>query len=103
MSNREIIKTENVLVRIMELEKDGSTEWHFHTEVRDFFVCLKGAIQVETKNPDQKIMLTPGQQAEVNPRKVHRVKNITDNKAEYLLIQGIGSYDFYKDELLIDR
>lgn len=97
MSNREIIKTENVLVRIMELEKDASTEWHFHSEVADFFVCLKGAIQVETKNPDDRTSLHPGQQTEVTPRKVHRVVNIYDDKAEYLLVQGVGSYDFCKE------
>jgi hypothetical protein len=37
MSNREIIKTENVLVRIIKPEKDISAEWHFHSEVTDFF------------------------------------------------------------------
>jgi quercetin dioxygenase-like cupin family protein len=94
MSNREIIKTENVLVRIMELEKDASAKWHFHSEVTDFFVCLKGAIQVQTKNPDESTSLQPGQQAQVAPRKVHRVVNIYADKTEYLLIQGVGSYDF---------
>jgi quercetin dioxygenase-like cupin family protein len=98
MSNREIIKTENVLVRIMKLEKDASTDWHFHTQVLDFFVCLKGAIQVETKNPDKRTSLQPGQHAEVSPMKVHRVMNIYDDKSEYLLIQGVGSYDFCKEQ-----
>jgi quercetin dioxygenase-like cupin family protein len=94
MAKREIIKTENVLVRIMELEKGASTDWHFHSEVLDFFVCLKGAIQVETKGPDMVIPLQPGQQTEVTPMKLHRVTNIFADKAEYLLVQGIGSYDF---------
>ena len=97
MGNREIIKTENVLVRVMELEKNAATEWHFHTEVADFFVCLKGVIQVETKDPDENTPLHPGQQAEVSPMKVHRVINMHDDKAEYLLVQGVGSYDFCKE------
>src|ERR1039457_4036115 len=96
MPNREIIKTENVRVRIMELEKGTATEWHFHSEVLDFFVCLKGAVQVETQAPDVLIPLFPGQQAEVTPLKLHRVINISDDKAEYLLIQGIGPYDFLR-------
>jgi quercetin dioxygenase-like cupin family protein len=94
MSNREIIKTENVLVRIMELEKDAATDWHFHTEVVDFFVCLKGTIQVETSNPDEQTLLHPGQQAEVSSGKVHRVVNVHADRAEYLLVQGVGAYDF---------
>lgn len=95
MAKREIIKSENVLVRIMELEKGAGTDWHFHTEVLDFFVCLKGAVQVETKGPDTVIPLHPGQHTEVTPMKVHRVVNISGDKAEYLLVQGIGTYDFY--------
>src|SRR5450631_4036978 len=95
MAKREIIKTENVFVRIMELEKGASSDWHFHSEVLDFFVCLKGTVQVETKGPDSVISLQPGQQTEVTPLKLHRVVNISDNTAEYLLVQGIGTYDFF--------
>lgn len=95
MAKREIIKTDNVQVRIMELEKGAATDWHFHTEVLDFFVCLKGAVQVETKGPDWTVALQPGQQTEVTPMKLHRVVNVSDDKSEYLLVQGIGTYDFY--------
>jgi quercetin dioxygenase-like cupin family protein len=98
MSNREIIRTDNVLVRVMELGKDGATEWHHHTEMRDFFVCLTGAILVETRNPDGQIMLLPGQHAEASPMTAHRVSNVADAGTEYLLVQGVGSYDFIRDE-----
>ena len=94
MGNREILKTDTVWVRIMELEKDGSTEWHQHTQVADFFVCIKGVVQVETRDPDRKIHLLPGQHEQVVPMQVHRVVNLGDGMSEYLLIQGIGSYDF---------
>ncbi len=98
MSNREILKTDNVLVRIMELEKDGSTEWHHHTQVADFFVCLEGVVQVETRNPAGRMILRPGQHTEVVPVHVHRVVNRSDGRSAYLLIQGIGSYDFCVEE-----
>ena len=97
MSNQEIMKTENVLVRIMPLEKDGATEWHSHSQVRDFFVCLLGAVQVETREPGQQSLLLPGERAEVAPLQVHRVKNVAAGKSEYLLIQGVGAYDFRKE------
>jgi quercetin dioxygenase-like cupin family protein len=97
MSNREIIKTQDVLVRIMELEKNAATEWHFHSEVTDFLVCLTGEIRVQTKTPDESTSLHPGEQAQVSPLKVHRVINIFDDKSEYLLVQGVGAYDFCKE------
>ncbi len=96
MNNQEIIKTENVLVRIMKLAKDASTDWHYHTEVSDFFVCLNGVVMVESKNPDETVILHPGQLTEIKSPQVHRVKNIHDDISEYLLAQAVGTYDFIK-------
>jgi quercetin dioxygenase-like cupin family protein len=47
MSIQEIFKTDDVSVRIMELEKNTSTDWHYHTEIRDYCVCLNGVIRVD--------------------------------------------------------
>lgn len=96
MGNHDIIRTDNVLVRVMGLEKDASTDWHHHTEVSDYFVCLNGIVRVETKNPDETVNLHPGQRAKVKPPQVHRVTNTHIDKSEYLLIQGAGTYDFIK-------
>ena len=96
MKNREIFKTDNVLVREMVLEKDASTEWHHHSEVADYFVCLTGWVRVETQNPDATFSLHPGETAEVKPPHVHRVINVHEDRSVYLLVQGIGKYDFIK-------
>jgi quercetin dioxygenase-like cupin family protein len=99
MSNEPIIKTNNVLVRIMVLGYDSTTDWHYHSRVGDFFVCLSGVIQLEAKNPDgtiETIILIPGQRAQVKPQQVHRVSNIHNEQSEYLLVQGVGEYDFVK-------
>ena len=96
MKNREIVRTAKVLVREMVLEKDASTEWHHHSEVSDYFVCLTGMVRVETQNPDEAFSLHPGQTAEVKPPQVHRVVNVYSDRSEYLLVQGVGKYDFIK-------
>ena len=95
MSNTEIIKTGNVLIRIMELEIGSSTEWHHHTEVTDHFVCLTGIIKIETRD-DGQVVLLPGQRADVKPLQIHRVLNVYQDKSEYMLVQGVGIYDFVK-------
>ena len=97
MSYDKIIQTEKVLVRIMELAKGASTDWHHHTEVADFFVCLTGVVRIETKNPDDAVLLHPGNKAKVESPQIHRVVNLHINKSEYLLVQGVGAYDFIKD------
>jgi quercetin dioxygenase-like cupin family protein len=96
MSGQEIIKTDNVLVRIMELAEGALTDWHHHTEVSDFFVCLNGIVKVEARNPDETFILHPGQRAEIKSPQVHRVLNAHSDKSEYLLVQGVGSYDFVR-------
>jgi len=96
MNQCEIIKTGDVSVRIMELAKDAATDWHYHTEVKDFFVCLTGMVAVETRNPEGRTTLGPGQRAEIDTGIVHRVVKISAEKAEYLLVQGVGTYDFRK-------
>ena len=38
----------------------------------------------------------PGETAEVTPQQVHRVINTHDDRSVYLLVQGVGKYDFIK-------
>ncbi|NVN99505.1 MAG: cupin domain-containing protein [Geobacteraceae bacterium] len=94
MANKDIIRTDNVQVREMELATGEATGWHFHTQVNDYFVCLEGAVRVETKTPDNAFVLEPGQRFQVPTGQIHRVINQTCRAAKYLLVQGVGSYDF---------
>ena len=94
MVNREIIRTDNALVRIMELASNEANAWHHHSEIADFFVCLSGRVQLDTRNPEETILLLPGETAQVNPPQVHRVSNPGSEAVRYLLVQGVGRYDF---------
>ncbi len=92
-----ILKTSDVLIRVLKLEVGSSTGWHHHSVVSDFVVCLNGAVAVETKNPEQTKDLLPGQRYRIEPMQAHCVKNTAAQASEYLLVQGIGSYDFIPD------
>ncbi|GFE56485.1 cupin domain-containing protein [Geobacter sp. AOG1] len=98
MGNEDIIRTDNVLVREMELSDGAATEWHFHSQVSDYFVCLEGKVRVETKNLDGALVLEPGQRFLVPPGRVHRVINVAGRISKYLLVQGVGRYDFCKEQ-----
>ena len=80
----------------------GVTEWHYHTEVTDYVVCLTGVICIELKVPSTSTTLQPGERFSIEPHIVHRVVNIGEVQAEYLLLQGVGRYDFCKGELASD-
>ena len=89
-----ILETENVRVRILALESGQATSWHFHTEVTDKMFCLQGEIAVEYQTPSERAELSPGERCEVSVERVHRVVNLTADIAKYLLVQGVGRYDF---------
>ena len=89
-----IIKTENVTVRVLSLATGESTPWHFHKEVTDNMFCLSGELSVRLKNPDGEVRLQLGQRSEVHPLRVHQVANMGSKEANYLLVQGVGQYDF---------
>jgi len=89
-----IIKTDAVRVRIMSLEPHEIADWHYHTEVTDDIFCLTGTIVVRMKEPDEEDKLTPGRRCQIKVGRIHQLENLGDEDAAYLLIQGVGRYDF---------
>jgi quercetin dioxygenase-like cupin family protein len=89
-----ILETDTVRVRILVLEGGQATAWHFHTEVTDKMLCLNGRVAVEYLGPQERIELSPGGRCEVSVGRKHRVVNLMNETARYLLVQGVGRYDF---------
>ncbi len=89
-----ILKTDSVRVRIMSLDPREIGEWHYHTEVTDDIFGLTGTILIRWKEPDQEIKLTPGIRCQIKVGKIHQLENVGSDDAEYLLVQGVGEYDF---------
>lgn len=94
-----IIETDNTKVRIIDLEANTKAPWHHHSEVKDEFFCLEGVIEVKYRNPEKTVLLSPGQRCTVETGVIHRVTNPSNIPSRYLLVQGIGKYDFIKDDL----
>lgn len=92
---RSIIETEQVRVRIMELAAGEELALHRHSEVSDDFFCLAGDIVVAAREPTESWQLAPGEHCRVVAPRPHSVGNLSpDTPASYLLIQGVGRYDF---------
>ena len=90
-----LIQTENVRVRVMHLQPGEATPLHHHSEITDHMVGLTGTMQVKLNDPSEEHGLGPGERCQVEPDRVHQVRNInTDKPASYLLVQGVGRYDF---------
>ncbi len=89
-----IVKTESVLVRIMTLTPHEVAEWHYHTQVIDNIFCLTGIILVRMRNPDEEVQLAAGARCQIEVGRIHQLENCKESDSSYLLVQGIGKYDF---------
>ena len=95
MQETEVIaKTDDLRVRIMTLVPRELAAWHYHTEVVDDIFCLTGLIKVRMRDPDEEVRLVPGQRCQVSLGRVHQLENMEEAESTYLLVQGIGKYDF---------
>jgi mannose-6-phosphate isomerase-like protein (cupin superfamily) len=82
--------------RINELQISPTQKvpWHHHTNVQDTFYVLAGRIRVFMREPKEDVVLGPGETFTLAPRRPHLVTNAGNTSATFLILQGIGEYDF---------
>ena len=83
-------------VRVAEFEIDPKEKgiFHYHSEIMEYCYCIKGQLSIDIENSEQSIVLLPGEKIEIPLGVVHRVNNDTNSIGRYLVVQGVGSYDF---------
>ncbi len=89
-----IAETQDLRVTLMELAPGEATPWHRHTVVVDTTFVLLGEVEVQATAPKETIHLGPGRPCRIQPSRPHRVVNAARWPSRYLLVQGIGAYDF---------
>jgi len=82
--------------RINELQISPTQKvpWHHHSNIRDTFYVLEGRIRIFLREPKADVTLGPGETYSVPPRRPHLVTNAGETSATFLVLQGIGEYDF---------
>ena len=82
--------------RITELQISPSQKvpWHYHSNVQDTFYVIEGALRIFLQQPKEEVRLARGQTFSVPPKRPHLVTNGGDTSAVFLVLQGIGDYDF---------
>lgn len=81
-------------VRILTLATGESIPWHYHSETTDDIVCMEGTTIVETRAPRATYVLEPGQRCTIGPKIAHYVHGKDDGPCRYLIVQGVGVYDW---------
>ena len=93
-----VVETPDLRAVRLTLGPGEDVPWHFHTRIEDRFICLTGAIEIETRNPSDKHYLRPGQEAMVPATVPHIVRNVYTGQSTFMVIQGVGPYDYQKAE-----
>jgi len=82
--------------RITELQisKTQKVPWHYHSNIQDTFYVIAGSLRIFLQGPKEEVRLGAGESYAVPPRRPHLVTNGGDTSATFLVLQGLGEYDF---------
>jgi quercetin dioxygenase-like cupin family protein len=78
----------------LQISPTQTVPWHYHSHVQDTFYVLDGQIRLVLRKPKEEVRLGPGETYSVRPRRPHLVTNGGNRSATFLVLQGIGEYDY---------
>ena len=98
-SRRIVAESADIQVKEFLLTVGEEVPWHHHTEVFDIFYCLQGRLTVQRSDVFSRerlgdVVLQIGESTKVEPGTAHRPANEGPGICRFLLIQGVGKYDF---------
>ncbi|HZE72897.1 MAG TPA: cupin domain-containing protein [Pyrinomonadaceae bacterium] len=93
---RRVCHAERPGFRISELQISPTQRvpWHCHSNVQDTFYVINGHIRLFLREPEEEVLLNPGDTYSVRPSRPHLVVNGGAQSATFLVLQGIGEYDY---------
>jgi quercetin dioxygenase-like cupin family protein len=78
----------------LQLSPKQKVPWHYHNNVSDTFYVLQGSLRIFLREPKEEVRLAPGETFTAAPRRPHLVTNGGTSSVSFLVLQGIGEYDF---------
>ena len=78
----------------LQLSPTQTVPWHFHTNIADTFYVLAGEMRLFLQNPKEEVRLKPGETYTAAAKRPHLVTNAGSTSLTFLIMQGIGEYDY---------
>ena len=78
----------------LQLSPAQTVPWHSHSDVGDTFYVLMGRLRLFLQDPKEEVRLDPGESYTVVAGRPHLVTNGSDTSLRFLVLQGIGEYDY---------
>lgn len=91
-----VLKTPDVLARVFTLVPGDRIPWHLHRLSSDHYFVLAGTLTIATEHPQATVQLAVGERWRVDQGTHHEVSNQGEVPASFLLLQGVGGYDWIK-------
>lgn len=93
-----VVIGKDVQARIFTLAPGEVIPWHRHSESTDHYFVLHGTLTINTRKPDDEHMFEIGGRYKIKPGTAHLISNLGATDCLFLLLQGVGKYDFIKSE-----
>ena len=78
----------------LQLSPSQTVPWHFHTNIADTFYVLEGEMRLFLQNPKEEVRLKPGDTYTAVAKRPHLVTNAGKTSLTFLVLQGMGEYDY---------
>ena len=78
----------------LQLSPTQTVPWHFHTNIADTFYVLEGEMRLFLQNPKEEVRLKPGETYTAVAKRPHLVTNAGKTSLLFLVLQGMGEYDY---------
>jgi len=82
-----------LIVSEITLSPGQEVPWHYHNRVTDTFYCLSGCTAIRFGDSSA-AKLRPGESVSVPSNTPHQVECEGNESCRFLIVQGIGEYDF---------
>lgn len=70
---------------------------HRRTAISDTFFCLAGPMVPGPREPETVLRSKPGERATVLPGQPHRMTGTDGSRRRFVIVQGVGEYDYIPD------
>jgi quercetin dioxygenase-like cupin family protein len=90
-----VLKASDVQARVFTLAPGEAIPWHYHRQSADHYFVLEGVLSISTRGPDlTERSLEAGSSHKMPPGTPHLIANRGDADCRFLLLQGVGAYDW---------
>ena len=96
-SVRPVMVGSDMQARLFILAPGDTIPWHHHTNSSDHYFVLDGILTALTRYPEQTHTVAAGSHFAIVPGTAHLITNRSTTDCRFLLLQGVGSFDWVRE------